>query len=172
MFALQTLFNPNQPSSGPSNTPQTPITHPWQQFTVPQIPTPTQPALPSKPPSAHSDDEEDEIDPMTSNTHREWDNMFYLAEAARLEQDGNVGPGEKEAQPSLLPPGGPKRRLTNPSDGSGSRKRKKGRAGADDDFSEVKRNLPLQRGDFVHHFQDCIELGFCDEATARESYRS
>lgn len=109
---------------------------------------------------------------MTNNTHRDWDNMFYLAEAARLEQDGHVGPGEKTAEPSLLPTAFAKRRLTNTSDGTGQKRKRSKLVTTDVDFSEVKRNLPLQRGDFVRHFKDPIELGFCDESTARESYRS
>lgn len=197
MLALQTLFNPVQGQAGPSTIPPTPTSVPWppmfqqppvlqqplQQQTLHQQPIHQPPPLqppapqssrlqpPSRVPSDPSDDDDEDEDPMTNNTHRDWDNMFYLAEAARLEQDGHVGPGEKEAEPSLLAPALGKRRMTNTSESSNQR-RKRSKMTADLDFAEVKRNLPLQRGDFVRNFQDCIELGYCDEATARDSFRS
>jgi hypothetical protein len=168
MLSLESFLNPTQTSpkpSVPSTTGPDPYfaqqLPPWNREDPPRSKTTTRPTT--------SSDDEDDNDPVTSNTDRDWDNMFYLAEAARLESDGHVGPHEKEAEPSLLPP---KRSIgEGPNVAEGSRKRRrKSKFPTEDEFAEIKRNLPLERGDFVHQFADCITLGFCSVEKAREMY--
>ena len=159
-----------------------------------QQPPPTSDKPPPDPPS---EEDEDDTDPNTNNTMRDWDNMFYLAEAARLEADGHAIPAEKgeEGTPGLgkrMREDGrfeyTKRRRSELSSTRSGTQGGKGKGvkvvkGQDpigdveadegeeeDEFAEIKRNLPLQRGDLVHRFKDCVGMGFCDEDKARQMY--
>jgi hypothetical protein len=91
--------------------------------------------------------------------------MFHLAEAARLEQDGHVetdvrnpsrvGPLEyngKEAPPRPA-----------------KRARIKGTK-EEEQFAELKKTLPIEKGDHVHSFKDAVELGYCTLEKARDCY--
>ena len=112
--------------------------------------------------SAAGSEDEDDSDPLTASANGPWDNMFSLAEAARLKQDGHV----------LRRPKYPKSVYQ---DGSGadqpSRKRKKIQPGmSDDEHPEIKRTLPMQRGNQVHAYKDVIDLGICSAEEGRELF--
>ena len=116
--------------------------------------------------------DEEEAEHLSSNRHmRDWDNMFYLAEAARLEQDGHLAPGDDSLDPSLRSTG-QSQDVSSRSESTGpaSKRRKSNNPALEDEFAELKRHLPLQRGDHVSRFKDCIDLGFCDVATARRMF--
>lgn len=146
-----------------------------------------------------SEEDEDDTDPNSNNTMRDMDNMFYLAEAARLEADGLAATPEDGSDPAqslgkrLREDGRMevvkiKRRRSELSStrsggqGGGGKgvKHVKGQdpigdvvadEGEDEDeFAEIKRNLPLTRGDLVHRFKDCVGMGFCDVDKARQMY--
>ena len=130
---------------------------------------------------------------------RDMDNMFYLAEAARLEADGlNVASddglestqrlGKRIREDGRMEVVKLKRRRselssTRSGGNGGAGKGIKHVKGQDpigdvvadegedeDEFAEIKRNLPLERGDLVHRFKDCVGMGFCDEEMARKMY--
>ncbi len=93
-----------------------------------------------------------------------WDNMFSLAEAARLKQDGHLVREPKTHSFDFATddtPGGPRKK----------RKRNNTRTGmSEDEFLEMKRALPMQRGNQVHAFKDAIELGICSLDKGRELF--
>lgn len=171
MLHMESFINPSQPMSSGIPTPAS--IDPF--FARPPQPTPPWPPLaPPKPPSPvrpssdPSSDDEDP-DPITNNTMRDWDNMFYLAEAARLEADGHVAPREQETDRSLI--SGKRSGTAEGMTGSETKRRRKSRPTQDDDeFAEIKRNLPLQRGDLIHRWKDCVGLGYCDEEKAKQMY--
>lgn len=86
--------------------------------------------------------------------------MFSLAEAARLKQDGH-----------LLRESTSKSHPFEFDDGPRRKKRKGGTTGmSDDEFLEMKRALPMQKGNQVHAFKDVVEMGICTVEKARELY--
>lgn len=129
-------------------------------------PTPSEPTWSAPPPldrtasSLQGSDDEDDEDPLTGTVIGPWDNMFSLAEAARLTQDGHVTRDESFASGSRAVDGDQPRRKR--------RKTKDGMSG--DELLEMKRALPLQRGSHVHAFQDPVELGMCSLEKAKELY--
>jgi hypothetical protein len=131
--------------------------------------------------SVPESEDEDDADPLNVSAMGAWDNMFSLAEAARLEQDGqavklpDAGDSDSPLVNSSMPTTGASHPFdyhTGDTPGQGpSRKKRKASKLSKDDFAELKRNLPLQRGDHVNHFRDCIEEGFCTVEKAREMYQ-
>lgn len=104
-----------------------------------------------------SDDDED-ADPYHHGVGP-WDNMFSLAEAARLKQDGHAKHDPNHPFDFTTGQTKKKRRLT------------KGAAkGEEESFLEMKRNLPLQRGNHSHGYQDPIELGWCTLEQGRHAF--
>ncbi|CAD6573450.1 MAG: hypothetical protein TREMPRED_000828 [Tremellales sp. Tagirdzhanova-0007] len=135
---------------------------PSESFTTPQTAIPSSPKRDPHLSSAAGSEDEDDSDPLTASANGPWDNMFSLAEAARLKQDGHV----------LRRPKYPKSVYQ---DGSGadqpSRKRKKIQPGmSDDEHPEIKRTLPMQRGNQVHAYKDVIDLGICSAEEGRELF--
>ncbi|ORY32276.1 hypothetical protein BCR39DRAFT_45188 [Naematelia encephala] len=134
---------------------------------VSSLKPPSSPQLRTADSSAHATDDEDDAEPLQSSSIGPWDNMFSLAEAARLSQDGQ--------NPALVK--GDRRRTGEGSDEKNhpfdfttgdsprhgrKRRRTKGPGGAAaDELAELKKALPLERGSHIHTFQDPIELGYC-----------
>ena len=102
--------------------------------------------------------------------------MFSLAEAARLEQDGHLVQDTIQIDPAL-PSTNPQTNdeTTHPFDFSTgdalisepAKKKRRTSTTSSDKYPELTR---FQRGDHVHHFPDCIELGYCSVEKARQMY--
>ena len=169
MLSMDSFINPSQSiSSGmPTPAPLDPF-YSRSQATPSWPPlVPIKPPTPPKPPSDPSDDEDP--DPITNNTMRDWDNMFYLAEAARLEADGHVVPGDIKPEGSLS--SGKRPAGSETGTGPEAKRRRQSKAADDEDeFAEIKRNLPLQRGELLHRWKDCVGLGYCDTEKAKQMY--
>lgn len=130
---------------------------------------------PPSPPAAdsagQSDDEDDPLEPSAVM----YNNMLNLAEAARLEADGQphqVSRADHSNGDQRHTEDG-KRTSKRPAahhpfdftvDGGPHKRPRR----ADD--SILRRALPIQRGNLVHQFQNPIELGFCSSKKAKEVF--
>lgn len=170
-------------AQGPNSLPP-PV--PWNggHMHPPPLPTPL-PARASAPPGPARDaedgsaDDDEQVDPLASGMVGPWDNMLSLAEAARLKQDGHFhvrgrAASRSESVSERKDAAGGVKFDYGESEVARKAKRRRtidvqgGNSLETDDFAEIKRSLPLRKGDQRQFFKDPIELGFCTEAKARE----
>lgn len=177
LLSLESIFDPNvntQPNPSPQRrfSPNTEVLYSRPlpgSSSVPswiKVPSPARDTLPS---SAQASDDEDENDPLTASAMGPWDNMFSLAEAARLKQDGHLV-RENKGHPFDFAIGDHEDAGTGARKLRKKRKRKAQTGMSDDEFLEMKRALPMRKGNQVHAFKDVIELGICSLEKGKELY--
>ena len=173
LLSLESIFDPDtQPPTAPQTglTSRTLVDHSVLYTQPPPLPPPVPPGWSGLTPlreigpsSGPASDDEDELDPLAASAIGPWDNMFSLAEAARLKQDGHLL-REQKTLPFDYPP-------ADGADTTKRRKRRKTQAGmSDDELLEMKRALPMLRGNQEHAFKDAIEMGICSLEKGRELY--
>ena len=110
--------------------------------------------LPQYPSTSYASDE-DEIAKvvLSSRAISPWNSMASLAEAARLKHPNPIFQSDRSASPP-----------------STSRKRKASRRQSFDELHELSKRHSLTRHENLQQPPDCIDVGICDEPTAKGMY--